>query len=235
MFEVQVPTVTETPDHFRFHSPEEGERFQGLIAGAIVCVKTHFMEFTKPCLKVMAEGNLECRGCKAEFRLDDTCYLPLYIQPMERIVVKVSKKQFREIQTWQLHRLIEIYRPRGQKKGLKASLVKGSNYSVQWPGISSLCLDIRPWLVGLWKVPGLKEYLEHKGGIVPPEVIDRAPKPPPEREPTPEDREATRKLLDQWKERTSNPLNPLPEPEQPVPRARKRSTLNGTGSANGQQ
>jgi hypothetical protein len=153
------PPRTEKPSYILHRRIEPGARLAALIGGPIVGVYTHFDRQSKPCTKILCEGAIPCPGCASSRRLEWSGYLPLVDDYNAPFVVIVKEEQSAQIDSYQLHRRVIVSRERRPKAPIRVKLDPAYEYSISRPGLGPIALDLRDWLVNLWRIPGLQEWL----------------------------------------------------------------------------
>ena len=174
MFEGQKPAKKD--EHLRWTVMKLGwgKKIRGWKAGPNLGIICHFVPTSKPCVKVMTAGGLECRFCDTEFAKGFTGYLP-FIDEVGQKTIGLYGADFEEIIS-EIPYGAEITVRKGDYKAAPIIYTQKEwcGHPCPWLGRLKVQHDIRPFLMQLWKNQELKEYY----GMLPEKIpVPVTPKP----------------------------------------------------------
>lgn len=159
MFRSQVPTPVTGIEYWRYHSLEPGETINGWKAGHLIGANCHFFPQTVPCPKDFTNGELSCDIPHDKQAPRFHSWMPMIHEDGSKVVIGVRRNQFGDASA------IEVGAPIQVKRGNRINMpvvVRWRDWchSRRHPGADAAApADLHRWLLRLWKMPELTEWV----------------------------------------------------------------------------
>jgi hypothetical protein len=146
-----------------------GDRFEAWIAGDPVCIDSHHISSTKPCLKSYLGSSVDCPGCSHPSRIEEQIAVPLYRCSDGRpVFVWCHDDMFDTLTLCKLHEQVVIGRTEERRSGIFVQR-KLSQVTYQTTlDERKVTADITPYLPVVFGLVG----------IITPEMLRRGPLTP---------------------------------------------------------
>lgn len=133
-----------------------GQNFEGWVAGDAVCVDSHHVGATRPCLKRYFGEEHPCAGCDEPSRVIEQYYLPLYRRLDGRpVVVILQSDQLDMLQALKCHQHVKVGRTEEHRIGMYVSPMLSPSKWTTTLDERKVKADISDWLPILWGMVGV--------------------------------------------------------------------------------
>lgn len=216
--------------HFRYVGTKIGSTWHGWIAGPPQWYWCHTMHRTKPCLKELTDGQVECALCGQARAPQNVGYLGVYREvDAKPVLVVLHDEQMERADQLRLHERVLIGREDNAADGVWVSpaLKPQPAYHTTLKERMVAC-DLTNTLLKLWALPELTAW--YRKGEQPAASKKYVPKPGQYKHPkgTPDRREEVNRGFAAACKRAPSPA-PLPDSiEEIMPAALAKASKNGT-------
>lgn len=159
----QIPSEGEAGrayTHFHYCSTEPGKKWHAWVAGPSMWFFSHPSKRSKPCLKVLTSGKLDCPRCASDVVPQWLGYLPLYREVDARPVMIVLHEYTREqVEKLRLHERVIVGREDSQSDGVYVTPALTHNPVFQSTLKERLKdADLSETLLRVWNIPELTQW-----------------------------------------------------------------------------
>jgi hypothetical protein len=160
MFGSFLPPPRSDIEYWRYESLAPSETLKGWKAGHPIGVPVHHNHRTSPCLDAFTHGELPCAFPHAEFPLGFHAYMPMITDDGQHVVIGIRRNQFGRACEIPVGSQIVVTRGNHKTKPVIVAWKKWPGAEVH-PAANPLDpKDISAWLLRLWRIPQLTEWVK---------------------------------------------------------------------------
>lgn len=202
MFGSFAPPPRSGIEYWRYESLAANESLTGIKAGHPIGVPVHHNHRTCPCVDAFTGGELKCSFPHKDFPIGFHAYMPIVTRDGSRLVVGIRRNQFAEACEVPVGDPVIVSRGNHKTKPVIVFRKEWPGWQYQTAVDRSHPSDISDWLLRLWGIPELTDWVARnpekaaRGQIDTSSLVKERPKPTASEPLSKEEREAVRAYLD---------------------------------------